>query len=131
MRTGITGTQTRKRAEETRRFADVGRLEPQVVIEIRAVAVTPFAFAIRQRAQAEQIRRLEQLHAVVERQPFAGSDLFADVSKAVCHAASVRFLSLRILRFWHNRRHPEQSGKLGAVPPFVELRDQADTVSPL
>ena len=94
VRAGVAGTQTRKRAEETRRFADVGRLEPQVVIEIRAVAVTPFAFAIRQRAQGQQIRRLEQVtpSSNVSRSP--AGDLFADVSKAVYQARS-RFYPLR------------------------------------
>ena len=44
--------QPRERAEQARRFAHVGRFEPQVVIEIRARAMAALALAIRDPARA-------------------------------------------------------------------------------
>jgi hypothetical protein len=70
--------QPRERAEQARRFADVGRFEPQVVIEVGARAVTPLALAIGDPAERQQILRLEQRHAVVERQPFLRVNLLRD-----------------------------------------------------
>ena len=58
--------QPRERTEEARRLADVGRLEPQVVIEVGAIAVPPLALAIGEPADGQQIGRVEQPHAVVE-----------------------------------------------------------------
>ena len=57
---GIARLQPRERAEQARRFADVGRLEPQVVIEVGARAVAALALAIGQPAERQQIGRVEQ-----------------------------------------------------------------------
>jgi len=78
VRAGVTGPEPGERAEQARGFADVGRLEPQVVIEECARAVAPLALAIGEPAQREQVRRLEQAHAVVERQALARFDLSGD-----------------------------------------------------
>ena len=49
---GVGRLQPRERAEQARRLADVGRLEPQVVIEVGARAVPALALAIGQPADA-------------------------------------------------------------------------------
>src|ERR1051325_5124056 len=45
---GHTWLESRERAEQTTRLADVGRFEPQVVVEIGARAMTLFALTVRQ-----------------------------------------------------------------------------------
>ena len=79
---GHAGLQTRERAEQTARLADVGRLEAQVVVEVGARAVALLALAIGEPADGEQIRRLEQAHAIVERQPLAALQLLVDVGQS-------------------------------------------------
>ena len=79
---GHAGLQPRERAEQATRLADVGRLEAQVVVEVGARAVTLLALAIGQPADGEQVRRLEQTHAIVERQPLAALQLLVDVGQS-------------------------------------------------
>jgi hypothetical protein len=81
VRTGIVWAEARERTEQARRFADVGRLEPQVVIEVGARAVTALAFAIGHPADRQQISS-EQSDTVVKRQPLAGIDLVGDLGEA-------------------------------------------------
>ena len=78
VRAGHALLQPRERAEQARRFADVGRFEPQVVIEVGPRAVAPLALAVRDPAERQQIGRVEQRDAVVERQPFPRVDLLGD-----------------------------------------------------
>ena len=52
VRARVARLEPRERTEQARRFADVGRLEPQVVIEVGARAVPPLALAIGQPADA-------------------------------------------------------------------------------
>ena len=70
--------QPRERAEQAARLADVGGLEPQVVVEIGARAVTLLAIAVREPPDRQQVRRLEQAHAVLERQPLASAQFLVD-----------------------------------------------------
>ena len=81
VRARVAWLEPRERTEQARRLADVGRFEPQVVIEVGAIAVTALALAIGQPAERQQIRRLEQPHAIVERQPLARVDLVGDVGE--------------------------------------------------
>ena len=76
------GLQPRERAEQAPRLADVGRLEAQVVVEVGARAVPPLALAVGEPAHAEQIGRLEQRHAVVERQAFARLNFVVDLGES-------------------------------------------------
>ena len=129
VRAGIVRAQPRERAEQARRLADVGRLEPQVVIEVGARAVPTLALAIGQPARApSRSGVVEQPHAIVERQPLAGAvelfvgDVLASsrVRLEACGRHSVQdttpfHIRLRILSR-HNRRNPGQSGKLGVKP---------------
>ena len=46
VRAGLVGRQPRERAEQARRLADVGGLEPQVVVEVGAAAVAALALAV-------------------------------------------------------------------------------------
>src|SRR5687767_4070667 len=79
---GHAGLQTRERTEETTRLADVGRLESQVVVEVGARAVTLLALAIGEPSNGEQIWRLEEAYAIVERQPLAALQLVVDVGQS-------------------------------------------------
>ena len=74
----------RRANEQNRQLAstDVGRLEAQVVVEVGARAVALLALAIGQPADREQIRRLEQADALVERQPLAALQLLVDVGQS-------------------------------------------------
>ena len=78
----VVGTQPRKRAEQTGRLADVRRLEPQVVIEVGAIAVPAFTLPVRQPSHGEQIGRVEQADTILKRQALAGADLLGDVAEA-------------------------------------------------
>ena len=82
VRAGHALFQPRERAEQARRFADVGRFEPQVVIEVRARAVTALALAVGDPAERQQIGRVEQRDAVLERQPLPRLDLLGDVRQS-------------------------------------------------
>ena len=79
---GHAGLQAREGAEQTTRLTDVRRLEAQVVVEVGARAVTLLALAIGQPAHGEQVRRLEQTHALVERQALALLQLLVDVGQS-------------------------------------------------
>ena len=68
---GVGRLQPRERAEQAARHADVGRLEPEVVVEVRARAVTLLALAVRERSDGEQVGSVEQRHAILEREAFA------------------------------------------------------------
>ena len=81
VRLGHPGLQPRERAEQAARLADVGRLETQVVVEVGARAVALLALAVRQPADGQQIGRVEQADAVLEREPFAGLQLVVDVGQ--------------------------------------------------
>ena len=90
---GIALLQARERAEHAAGDADVGRVDVQVAVEERAVAVQPLAHLVGQRADLHQIRVPEQRHAVVVRQRFLRAHLVADrregrramASVGVCH----------------------------------------------
>ena len=71
--------QAGERTEEARGLADVRGLEPQVVIEEGLRAVAPLALAGGEPADGQQIGRLEQAHALVEREALARLDLVGDV----------------------------------------------------
>ena len=79
---GMPGLQPRERAEQAARLADVRRLEPQVVVEVGARAVTLLALAVGQPADGQQIGRLEQTDAVVERQPLARLQFLVDIGQS-------------------------------------------------
>ena len=81
MRAGVVRPQARERAEQTRRFADVRRLEPQVVIEIGARAMPPLALAIGHPADGQEVGRLKQAQPVVQRQALAALELVGDVEE--------------------------------------------------
>src|SRR5437867_3601580 len=84
---GISRLQSREGTEQATRHADVGGLEPQVVIEVGARTVPRLAFAVRQPAHSKQIAAGEQPHAVLEREPFAGPQLRVDIEKiGLCQA---------------------------------------------
>jgi hypothetical protein len=82
VRPWIAGAQARERAEQTRGHADVRGLDADVVVVVGARAVTLLALAVRQPANGEQIGRLEQAHAVGERQSLAGGEFVGDVGEA-------------------------------------------------
>src|SRR5207249_3308584 len=50
-------------------------LDAHVLVEVRAITVTPFADLVGERAEREHVRLAEERDAVVEREPLAGSDL--------------------------------------------------------
>ena len=77
----IARLQAGKRTEQARRFADVGRFEPQVVIEVGARAVPPLALAVGEPADGEQVRSVEQADAVLERQACAAFQLVGNVGE--------------------------------------------------
>ena len=60
----------------------LGCLEPNVVVVKRAVAVLLLALAVRQPANGEQIRTIEQSNPVGEIQPTAGVEFCGDVFQA-------------------------------------------------
>jgi hypothetical protein len=72
-------TQPGEGAEEAAGDADVRGLEADVVVEERAVRVTPLAFAIGEPAQGEQIPTLEQPDAVIEREAGASVELVGEI----------------------------------------------------
>ena len=72
---GIAWPQPRKRAKQTARDADVGRFDADVVVVVRQIAMPPFALAIGERRDVEQVGMLEQPHAIFERQAFAPLEL--------------------------------------------------------
>ena len=74
---GVARFQAGEGAEQTTRDADVRRFEPDVVVEVRAIAVAPLALAVGQPADGEEIGRLEQPHAVARAQTHAGLDFSA------------------------------------------------------
>src|SRR5437867_7897392 len=87
VRAGIPRPQSRKGTEQATRHADVGGLEPQVVIEVGARTVPRLAFAVRQPADGQQIAAREQPYAVLEREPLAGPQLRVDIEKVgLCQA---------------------------------------------
>ena len=55
VRAGVAWTQPRERAEQAARHAHVGRLDADVVVVVRQIAVPPLALPIRQRCHLEQI----------------------------------------------------------------------------
>src|SRR5262249_23119194 len=71
----------RERAEETRGDADVRRLETDVVVVEGSRAVALLALAVRQPADGQKVRRLEQTDAVFERQSNSGIQLVSDVEE--------------------------------------------------
>ena len=75
----IAGLETRERAEEATRDADVRRLEPQIEVVERSAAMSLLALAIRQPADGVHIVTFEQTHAVLERQTLRGIDFVGDV----------------------------------------------------
>ena len=63
--TGIAGPQACKGTEQATRHADVRGFNANVVVVIRAIAVSPFALAVGQRRNGQQIGMLEQRDAVL------------------------------------------------------------------
>src|SRR5262249_20585294 len=62
--------------------ADIRGFQSDVEIVVRAPGVSLLALAIREESHGPQIRTLEELYAVVERQPLAGVKLIGDIAKA-------------------------------------------------
>ncbi len=90
----VAGLQPREGAEQAAGDADVGRFEPDVEVVVGARAVPLLALAIRQPAERQRVRTVEQPHAVVEGEAHAGLELVVDVGEAErCEAA--RALELR------------------------------------
>jgi hypothetical protein len=79
---GISWLQPRERAEQAAGDANVGRLEPDVVVVVGAGTVPPFPFAVRESAHGEEIRCLEEAHTVFQVEPDAGFDLGGDILEA-------------------------------------------------
>ncbi len=67
-----------ERAEGAAVDADVGRVEMRVDVVIGDVAVLALADEVGQFAEREQVGLFHQEHAVVEGQPFAGQNIFAN-----------------------------------------------------
>lgn len=65
-------------AEEARRDADVGDLEPHVAVEVSAIAVPMLAHLVGELADGDNVGVAKEGKAVFERQPLATSHLFAD-----------------------------------------------------
>ena len=81
VRAGIAGTQPRERAEQTARDADVRRLDADVVVVVRQIAVPPLPLAVGERRHGEQIGMLEEPHAVLEREPLAVLELLGNFAQ--------------------------------------------------
>ena len=77
----VTRPQPCERTEQTARDADVGRLDPDVVIEERLAGMPPFALAIGEPAQRQQVGAVEQPYAVLVEQPNPGVELFRDIEE--------------------------------------------------
>src|SRR5688500_4516995 len=82
VRLGHTRLEAREGTEETARLADIRRLEAEVVVEIRSRAVTLLALTVGEPADGKQVRRVEELHAVFEREAFAGPQLVVDLGES-------------------------------------------------
>ncbi len=82
VRPGVARTEPRERAEQAARDADVGRLEPDVEVVIRARPVPLLALAVREPAEGERVGTVEQAHAVLEAQTDALVELFGDSVEA-------------------------------------------------
>src|SRR6185436_12411670 len=74
--------EARERAKQTTGDADVGRLEPDVVVVEGARAVTFLALTVREPSDGQQIGALEEPDAVGEIEPDTGRKLVRDVSEA-------------------------------------------------
>jgi hypothetical protein len=81
VRLGHAGLESREGAEQAARLADVGRLEPEVVVEVGPRPVTLLALAIGEPADGEQIGCLEQPDAVLEREAFSLLQLPVDAGQ--------------------------------------------------
>ena len=77
----VTRLQPGERAEQTARDADVGRLDPDVVIEERPAGMPPFALAVGEPAQRQEVGAGEQPYAVLVAQPHPGVDLFRNIEE--------------------------------------------------
>jgi hypothetical protein len=108
---GHAGLQAREGAEETTRLTDVGRLEAQVVVEVGARAVTLLALAIGQPAHSEQVRRLEQTHALVERQALACSSFSSMSASPAARSRDFTAKILPILACYTPRQQPTRGSK--------------------
>jgi hypothetical protein len=82
VRARVARPQTRERAEQTARHAHVGGLESDIEVVERPRAVALLALPVREPSKRQQIRTLEQPHAVLERQPDAGVELIGDIRHA-------------------------------------------------
>ena len=78
---GVTRLETRERAEQAARHADVGGLEPDVVVVESPMAVPALALAVGEPADGEQIRTVEQSDAFVEIEAQAGIELGGDIGQ--------------------------------------------------
>jgi hypothetical protein len=113
---GIAGLKASKRAEEAACDADVGRLEADVEVVVRAGAVALLALPVREPAQREEIGTLEEPHAIVERQPLAAVQLVRDPAESQRAQSSVhrKFLCFFILA--HMRLSPLTRSATDAAP---------------
>ena len=97
---GHPGLQSRERTEETTGLAHIGRLEAQVVVEVGSRAVALFTLTVCEPANGEQVRRIEQAYAVVERESLASLQLVVDVGQ-----------SGRLHTRFHNAPCPQLTGQ--------------------
>src|SRR5258708_6230032 len=74
--------EARERAEQTTGDADVGRLEPDVVVVEGARAVAFLALPVGEPPDGQQISALEEPDAVGEIEPDASRELIRDVREA-------------------------------------------------
>ena len=73
--------QPRERAEEAAGDTDVRRLDADVVVEVGAAVVPALALAVRERADGEQVARLEEAQPVGRVEPLASLELLGDVGE--------------------------------------------------
>ena len=73
--------QARERAKQAARYADVRRLDADVVVEIRAARVTALALGVGEGADGQQVWRLEEPQPIGRIEPFASFQLSGDVGE--------------------------------------------------
>ena len=84
--------EARERAEAAARLADVRRVDVEVAVEVRAVAVQALADLVGQHAQLEEVSVFEERHAVFERQRLSVAHLVADPGQHVALSHLGHFL---------------------------------------
>src|SRR5688572_21934401 len=113
IRRGIGRLQAREGAEQATRHAHVRRLETKVVVEIGARAMPFLAFAIRERADRQQVVAFEQAHTVGKAQAFPCFELVADAGQSGCLDAGFHLRASEILACYTARLKSTPPGEQG------------------